>query len=191
MPLLFCDYSTKVKVQGGFTMLAKYRLTFIGLGAAIVTFWGAWIFQFDLTERFVLFLQSLYLYEHIGVDELLLPLLILGLFALFDLSRRQRLQRVEQEKFHLYRAMLASNHHILNNFLNQLQIFRLTAEVTPGFPAHELILFDQIIKDTLRQLHNLETVTQVEGEDFDASVRPAPAGSNKKTLREVVGTLLF
>lgn len=116
---------------------------------------------------------------------------ILGIFALFDLGRRQRLQQLEQEKLHLYRAMLASNHHSLNNFLNQLQIFRLSAEDTPGFPAHELILFDQIIKDTLRQLHNLETVTQVEKEDFDASVRLAPVGSNKKTLREVVGTLLF
>lgn len=174
-------------------MLAKYRLTFIGLGAALVTFLGAWIFQFDLTERVVLFLQSLYIYEHLEIDELLLPLLILGIFALLDLRRRRRLQQFEQEKMQLYRSMLASTHHILNNFLNQLQMFRLTAEDTPGFPADELLLFDQIIKDTVRQVHNLETVTRPDGETIFTMVMPQPAspGSTKKNLRQVFGSFLL
>jgi hypothetical protein len=174
-------------------MLARYRLTIIGFGVAVITFSVSWIFQFDLMERAVIFLQSLYIYEHYELDELLLPLMILGLFALLDQRRRRRLQQFEQEKVQLYRAMLASNHHILNNFLNQLQMFRLTAEDTPGFPADELLLFDQIIKDTVRQIHNLETVTGVDGEKIYAAVMPQTQtpGSPRKTLRQVFGTFLL
>lgn len=70
MALLFCTILRKSKYRGVFTMLAKYRLTFIGLGAAIVTFWGACIFQFDLIGPVVLFLQSLDLYEQLVIDQL-------------------------------------------------------------------------------------------------------------------------
>lgn len=174
-------------------MLAKYRLTFIGFGAAVVTFLGGWIFQFNLTERVVLFWQSHDISARLGMNELLLPLLILGVFALFDQRRRRRLQQFKQEKVQLSRAMLASTHHILNNFLNQLQMFRLTAEETPGFPASELILFDQIIKETVRQVRNLETVARPDGESISATAVPHPAvpKTGKKTLRGVVASFLI
>jgi len=172
-------------------MLARCCFTFIGFGIGILTLFGFWFFQFNLTERLVELLQALSAYA-VAINQLLVPLLILGVFFCIDL-RRHRRRQVELEQMQLYRSMLTSHHHILNNFLNQLQLFRLTAEDTPGFPADELILFDQIIKETLRQLHNLETVTQVEGEDFYAtdSLNLAPAVSRKNTLREVVSTFLF
>ena len=43
--------------------------------------------------------------------------------------------KLENAKLRIYKAMLSSSHHILNNFIYQMDIFKITAEDTPGFDA--------------------------------------------------------
>ncbi len=53
-----------------------------------------------------------------------------------------------------------------------MQLFKLTAEKTPGFPPKVLALYDQIIKDALVQIEALGDITNIDEAAILASVAP-------------------
>lgn len=65
-----------------------------------------------------------------------------------------------------------STHHILNNFLNNMQLFKITAEDTLEFDPDVLSLYDVVIKDTSAQIEALGNITTIEEESIHASVTP-------------------
>ena len=129
------------------------------------------IIDLDLFEVAITTLEGL---EKFEVDEFIIPIMIFGFFAFFDLIRRQRSHKIEFEKIEIYKAMMSSTHHILNNFLNQIQLFKMTAEDTPGFDPEVLTLYDQTIEEASVQIDALGSVTNINELSIRASVAPQP-----------------
>lgn len=147
----------------------KYALTYVGLGLGLAVLLASLGFDLDVFENLVAFLESSERYE---VDELLLACFIFAGFAAADQFRRRRERRIEMEKLKIYKAMLFSTHHILNNFLNQMLIVRLAAEDTPGFDPAVLAHYEQIIRDTSAQIAALGKLARVDAETILESVEP-------------------
>ena len=67
----------------------------------------------------------------------------------------------EEQKLRVLKATMRTVHHIVNNFLNNLQLFRLEAE---GLLSDEsLELFDSLVQQTaadLKKLGDLDTVRE-------------------------------
>jgi len=162
--------SRKVLCATGKNM-KNYKLTLIGLAISVVVLLIAIFFEVDLFEQLSYFLQSLEKYE---VDEFIIPIAIVVAFTLFDLIRRQRSQKIELEKIKIYQAMMSSTHHILNNFLNKMQLFKMEAEDNPGFNPDILTFYDKIIEDASMKIDALGRVTNINESSIHAAVTPQP-----------------
>ncbi len=152
--------------------MRKLRWTLVGAALAIVIKLAALLLGLDLFERMVTALAAL---ERFEVDELIIPAVIFLAFAFLDLIKKQEQQKVAREKLAIYSAMLASTHHILNNFLNQMQLFKMTARNTPGFDAEVLSLYDVVIEGASDQIEALSEVTEIDEASIRASVEPSAA----------------
>jgi len=149
--------------------IEKFKLTLAGLALASVVYFITIILKVDLFETMI---ESFETFEAYELDEIVIPVFILFIFAFFDLLRRQGLQRIESGKNKIYMAMLASTHHILNNFLNQVQLFRITAENTPGFDPRVLSLYKVVIQDASTQIEALSSITSIDEASINEAVAP-------------------
>jgi len=149
--------------------MRRYRLTLIGLGIAIVILVYAHFVEVDPFDWLVDFFKSVEDYE---VDEIFIGAFIFIVCLSVDLLRQKRDQKVEHEKLKVYRAMISSSHHILNNFLNQMQLFKITAENTPGFDQDVLSLYDTIMKEATDQIKALSSVNELSEKNIQESVMP-------------------
>lgn len=70
--------------------------------------------------------------------------------------------------------MMSSTQHILNNFLNQMQLFKLTAEDTPKFNPEVLALYDEIIDEASMQITALGNVHHIDEIAIQEAVAPKP-----------------
>lgn len=151
------------------TSMKNYRLTILGLVISVITWVVTIAFELDLFERMNSVLEDVEEYE---IDELIIPLFIFSFFTLADSIRRRKYKTVELEKIKIYRAMMASTHHILNNFLNQMQLFKMTADRTPGFSPEILSLYEQIISEASRQIEDLGNITSISESEIENSIIP-------------------
>ena len=149
--------------------MKQYKLTLLGLVVSLGTLLFSVILNLDLFESFIGYLNAMEAYE---LDEIIIPFFIFGLFAFFDALKRRKEYSIEREKLKIYKAMLSSSHHILNNFLNQMQIFQITAEDTPGFDPDVLKRFNRIMKNTSEQIAELGAITIVDEKSIYRSVAP-------------------
>ncbi len=156
--------------------MKNYTITFIGLGLSVLLLIASITFNVDLFEKLVDLLNNLEQYE---IDELIIPVLIFLLFAFVDVIKRNRFEKVNTEKFKIYSAMMSSTQHILNNFLNQMQLFKLTAEDTPKFNKEVLALYDEIIDDAEMQIKALGNVNHISELSIHEAVAPKPASHKK------------
>lgn len=152
-------------------LIKKYGFTLAGLAISAVLLLFTIINDIDLFEGFI---HYLYIAETYEVDEFIIPFSIFSLFVFLNLCKRQKDYKIEQEKLVIYKAMLSSSHHVLNNFLNQMQIFKMTAEDTPDFDQDILKLYNQIIKNTSEQIDSLSNITTIDEESIFRSVAPKP-----------------
>jgi hypothetical protein len=104
--------------------MKKYRLTLIGLFLSFLIYLVIHMTEADLFENFIALLEG---FEHYELDEILIPFFIFAVFAFVDAIVRQHASKVELNKVKIYKAMLHSTHHVLNNFLNQMQLFKIAA----------------------------------------------------------------
>ena len=123
-------------------------------------------------EPFEILLRLLKSAEKYKLDEFFLALFIFLCFLVIDLFHRQKQLKIEEEKISVYTAMLSSAHHILNNFLNQMQLVKITADNTPGFDQRVLDLYDTIMNDAEQQMNNLSNLTEITEETIKESVKP-------------------
>ena len=128
------------------------------------------------TEPFEVVVRFLKSAEQYELDEFFIGFFIFLCFLVVDLLRRQKQQKmekkIEQEKVRIYTAMLSSAHHILNNFLNQMLLFKITAENTPGFDQHILSLFDTVMDEADQQIKKLGDIKEIDAETIKDSVKP-------------------
>jgi methyl-accepting chemotaxis protein len=78
----------------------------------------------------------------------------------------------EKEKLEIYLSMTQAAHHILNNLLNQLQLFKLEAEKSKDFDKEILQLFDGVANEASDLIHKLSNVSQLTKESIKESVVP-------------------
>jgi hypothetical protein len=152
--------------------MKKYRLTLIGLFLSLFIYLVIHMTEADLFERFIVLLRG---FEDYELDEVLIPFFIFAIFAFADIIIRQHTSKVELHKVKIYKAMLHSTHHVLNNFLNQMQLFKIAAQETRGFPADVLEMYDEIIKDASKQINALGSITSID----DASILDSVASKPK------------
>lgn len=149
--------------------MKRHKLTLIGAAVSVVVYLIIFIFKIELFESFVDFLEN---FEEFELDEIVIPCVIFIAFAVIDLIKKHKSDTVELERIKIYKAMLSSTHHILNNFLNQMLLFKMTAEDTQGFPPNILALYDQIIKGTTSQIEALGNITSIDETSIVSSVAP-------------------
>ncbi len=68
---------------------------------------------------------------------------------------------VEAEKAKVYKAMIRANQHIFNNFLNKIEFYKLKTEETNGYSKEILMLFDQIVENTIEQVEALSKLDSI------------------------------
>ncbi|TCK08684.1 hypothetical protein [Marinobacterium mangrovicola] len=119
--------------------MKNYKLTIVGAAVALLIYLGSAAFQLELFELLIEFLDEL---EHLEVDELIIPLVIFVGFVVADSRRRNKANRINQEKMKIYQAMVQSTHHVLNNLLNQMLFVKMKAEDTPGFDPEVINIYE-------------------------------------------------
>lgn len=149
--------------------MKSFLLTGVGLLIATVLLVSATFFELDWFESVLAFLTRFEAYE---LDEFIFPILIVLFTLTIDLVRKYRKDKIELEKAKIYRAMLSSSHHILNNFLNQMQLFKITAEGCADFDKEVLSAYDGIMNEAQKQIEALRKVNKIDADEIRGSVNP-------------------
>jgi hypothetical protein len=127
-----------------------------------------------LIHRFVYFEDA---FEVIPSDaneiwmRLIIIVLILG-FGIFADNRATKIRQKEAEKREVFLATVRSSQHILNNLLNQMQLALFDSNGRPGLEAETRKLLDRSIKEGKEQVECLSSVTDMDGDSIEESVRP-------------------
>jgi hypothetical protein len=79
---------------------------------------------------------------------------------------------VNKEKYAIYNVMAQSAQHILNNFLNQMLLFELTAADIEEFPEEVKIIIKNVIKETANKVEQLSNIEDVSVEAIRKTVFP-------------------
>lgn len=154
----------------------RFKYTFIGLIISLGVLLVNLYFNLDLFDRYTSFLASGSPYN---VDEIILSATILLFFIIFDVLRRVRKETLENEKLKIYKAMMYSHNHIINNFLNQVLLFKMTAEETPGFDPLMLKQYDEIVNETLKMIDSVGSITDISEDSIIESITPKPPDPQK------------
>ena len=97
---------------------------------------------------------------------------LLILFGVFADYHSNKLLRKENEKHEVYKSMLHATHHILNNFLNNMNLFRYEAENCKDFDKDILKLYEKVTTDTITQIKNLENIQSPNKEIIEKRYKP-------------------
>ncbi len=145
----------------------KYKLTCIGLVLSIFIYVIAIVLELKLFEKIITLLASI---EQFEFDEIIIPLLVFFVFLFIDTQQNAKKVKMENAKLNIYKAMLSSSHHILNNFIYQMDIFKITAEDTPGFDVKVLAFYEDIISNAAHQINSLSNLTTIDEFSIRTSV---------------------
>ncbi len=147
--------------------MKRYSWTIMGFALSSVLLLYTLISGVDLFEKFTGLLTSV---EFLELDEFIIPTLIFSIFATYDKLRRAKLKQIESSEVKIYRSMLTASDHILKNFVNQMQVFKLTAEETPEFDPEVVKLFEQIKAETEGQLKALRELDKVSAKTIKKAI---------------------
>lgn len=149
--------------------MERYRFTLLGCVLVIIFLFFEFYWRFDFFEHALVFLEE---FEEYELDEFIIPVLVLGGFFFLDLLRWARKAKIEEQKAEMYRVMTKSAQHVLNNFLNQVQLFRMAAEDDQGVPPDILKEFDASYKEAVSSVKSLSSVNEMTPEAIWKSVAP-------------------
>ena len=114
-------------------------------------------------------------------------ILVTSVFLYVMISRSTAaIRRQEQEKQRVYEATLSAMHHIINNFLNQMLLFRHEAEQSGDFDPEILGCYDTVIDDARQQIASLERVADVSPETIRSAVFPEAILTNNDDRTEAL-----
>lgn len=94
-------------------------------------------------------------------NELWMRCIIVALLIFFGIFADYHTNKIIQkdiEKNDVYIAMLNANHHILNNFLQSMMLFREAADKSNDIDEETLELYDLTIRNTIAQISNLNDI---------------------------------
>lgn len=88
---------------------------------------------------------------------------------LLELSERVK----ESEKREIYVSILNASHHILNNLLNQLLLFKMEAEKSVDFDKKVLKQFNEAFSEAYNHVNNLANVSELSAKNIKKSIDPS------------------
>ncbi len=88
---------------------------------------------------------------------------------LLELSERVK----ESEKREIYVSILNASHHILNNLLNQLLLFKMEAEKSVDFDKKVLKQFNEAFSEAYNHVNNLANVSELSSKNIKKSIDPS------------------
>ena len=103
--------------------------------------------------------------EAYNIADFAIPVVLILTGLLIDLSLTRRKEKreaeIQEQRLRVLKATMRTVQHIVNNDLNNLQLFRLEAE--DQLSTESLMLLDEVLQDTstkLRALGDLETTPE-------------------------------
>ncbi|MCK4837315.1 MAG: hypothetical protein KAS94_00855 [Desulfobulbaceae bacterium] len=151
--------------------MKKNIFTIIGLVVAV----SYWIFESSM--HYFVFNGTSFELMPAEINEIwmrLCVLLIIVLFGVFaDVFSRKLVAKEKQlEATHIYESMLRATHHILNNLLNQMQLFKLEASKSKDFDRKIINYFDISVNEASDLIEELSKVENITRESIVTSVDP-------------------
>ncbi len=142
-------------------------LLWVGFTVSLILYVVTVLYELDFFEKFVSLMSMLEIYE---LDEVVIPLIIFGMFLIIHLIQARNRVLVEEEKSKIYLAMLSSSYHILRNFLNQMQFFKMEAEKTPAFDKQVIRDLDKNVEEALALIEKLGDLEKINEQSIKNSV---------------------
>lgn len=100
-----------------------------------------------------------------------ISMLILA-FGLFADHHTRKLREKEQDKLRVFKATVAASNHILNNYLQQMFLFKLEALNCDDFSSEVLELFDHTMDQTTAEIRKLNSLTEIDEKNIHKAVYP-------------------
>ena len=99
-------------------------------------------------------------------------IIMLIAFGFYADHHAHKIRIADYEKHQLYIAMLNASHHILNNFLNSMQLFSLEAKGSKIFDKDLFTLYQKVIDETSAQIKSLEGIENPDREKIEEIYKP-------------------
>jgi uncharacterized membrane protein (DUF106 family) len=148
------------------------KYTIIAVGIAFV-FWFL-----DASIHYYIYDEPNFEFIPDNFNELWMRTVIILLAILFgvyaDSSIKKLLIKEKQlEAARVYNSMTCATQHILNNLLNQMQLFKIEALKSNDFDREIIKLYDNSINEATELIQKLSHVENITDENIWASVDPA------------------
>ncbi len=91
-----------------------------------------------------------------------------------ELRIAEEKSQADREKQEIYESMVQATQHVLNNLLNQLQLFKLIADNSKDFDPDILSLYDSVTEEASALIAKLSRVTQPTSHNIREAVAPVP-----------------
>ena len=144
-----------------------------------------WFFESAL--HYFVFGEAAFEYIPIDHNELWMRIVIVILIVSFGVftsffSRKLLIQEKQLEAVRIYNSMLSASHHILNNLLNQMQLFRIEALKSKDFDHKIIRYFDDATNEATELIKKLSAIENITDNNIRAAVDPNKSGlSSDKT----------
>jgi hypothetical protein len=109
----------------------------------------------------------------------------LSALVLFFLGRREikMAEAEERRRFEVFQSTVGGAHHILGNYLNQMNLVTLKAQRCQGFDREVLSIAKEITDDAKRELYHLGELKSINPMDIDDRVYRrilSPSGKDER-----------
>ena len=150
-------------------LLRGHKVHIILVGIAAICFY--WLYESLIPFLFFHTGHKLELIP-INPDEFWMRIsfcLLIMLFAFYAQITSTKLERLKEEKLKLstLKATMYRVHDIVNNFLNNLQLFRMEAEESGAISTESLELFDSIIEQASNRVKELGDLEEIGDRDLE------------------------
>jgi hypothetical protein len=134
--------------------ISEIRSTLIASIIAITLILTATLTDIDLVKLDLAFLDRI---EKNEIDDIITGLILIFMGLAVDVflaaRRRQSYAEIQEQRLRVLKATMTTVQDIVNNFLNNLRLFRMEAE--GALPEESLTAFDKLIDQTSAQLKAL------------------------------------
>lgn len=121
-------------------------------------------------------------------STIVLLIILFGVYVDFSTSKLLKKEK-QLEAIRIYSSMMSASHHILNNFINQMQLFKLEALKCNDFDRDIIELYDEAINEAKSLIHQLSEIEHITDENIWASVKPKSISSvSNKTISNILKT---
>ncbi len=163
-------------------MIKKIRTRVFTLASIII---AAVFWSFDSVLHYIIYNDTRFKIVSDDFNELWMRLVIVCLIVLFGIfadavTRKRMIQEKHLAALKTYNSMIYATHHILNNLLNQMQLFRINALRSTDFDRETIRLYDNAIdeaKDLVGRLSRIENITLASVDPGKPEYPPGKPGS--------------